>query len=78
MVLDNAWWPSVAMVAGGIHLDASGREAAKVWSLKEHRVRVGTPGERIMQNVFFILMGVLTLRLLAYAFFAVAVEMTGL
>lgn len=43
MVIDHALWPVVALIAGGIHLDAGGREAAKYISLRRQGVRVGSP-----------------------------------
>ncbi len=66
MLLDSAWWPAIALVAGGIYLDAAGREAMKCWSLKQSGVRIGSPGARKVQVVFFTLMAAIALWLLAY------------
>ncbi len=50
MIIDNAWWPIVALVGGSIYIDASGREAAKVLSLKNEGFRLGTKDQ---QRIFF-------------------------
>lgn len=47
MILDNPWWPYAALVAGGIHLDAGGREAAKHHALRTHGVRVGDASDKL-------------------------------
>ncbi|MBU1694478.1 MAG: hypothetical protein KJ726_09995 [Verrucomicrobia bacterium] len=75
MLLDNAWWPPVALVAGGIYLDAAGREVAKVLSLKRHGVRIGTPGARKVAAGFFTVMAAVSIWVLAYTLWFVAGEM---
>jgi hypothetical protein len=72
MLLDSAWWPPVALVAGGIYLDGAGREVAKVRSLKQHGVRVGTPGAIEVQKVFFTLMTAIAIWVLAYTLRVIA------
>lgn len=68
MLLDSRWWPPVALVAGGIYLDAAGREVAKVWSLKSQGIRVGTPAALLVQKVFFTAMAAVALWTLTLAF----------
>ena len=43
MLLGHPWWPYTALLAGGINLDAGGREAAKLLGARAAGVRVGTP-----------------------------------
>ena len=50
MIIDHRWWPVVALVGGAIYLDASGREAAKIISLKKEGFRLGSTQQ---QRVFF-------------------------
>ena len=45
MLVDHSWWPWLALLAGGIYLDAGGREIAKLLGLRAHGVAVGTPEE---------------------------------
>lgn len=45
MLLDHPWWPYAALLAGGVNLDAGGREAAKILGARAAGVRVGTPRE---------------------------------
>lgn len=46
MLLDHPWWPYAAMIGGGAYVDAGGREATKVFGLRQRRVRTGTPTEQ--------------------------------
>ena len=48
MLLDQRWWPAASLVAGGIYLDAGGREWGKILGLMAHGLPVGNPKERIM------------------------------
>ena len=68
MIIDHDWWPIVALVGGAIYLDASGREAAKIISLRKEGVRLGTKSQ---QRVFFgsyIVMAIIGLVLIGYSF----------
>ena len=42
MVINNSWWPYVALIAGGIYFDAGGRELVKILGLKAEGERIGT------------------------------------
>lgn len=56
MLLNNSWWPYLALVAGGVYIDAGGREIAKVASLKAENVRVGSVKDSMLRWVVFSLM----------------------
>ena len=46
LMLTNHWsWPYAAMIGGGAFVDAGGREAAKVFGLKQGGVRIGSQQE---------------------------------
>jgi hypothetical protein len=67
MLVDNSWWPYVALIAGGIYVEASGREAAKHLGLRAQGVRIGGAPE---VRVYFATLGVMAavgLGLIAYA-----------
>ena len=38
MLIDHSWWPYAAMIGGGAFVDAGGREAAKIFGLREQGV----------------------------------------
>ena len=60
MLIDHAWWPYAAMIGGGAFVDTGGREAAKVFGLRQQGVRTGSPGQhRLAMGVFmyFIAIG---------------------
>jgi hypothetical protein len=67
MLLDHHWWPYAALIAGGIHLDAAGREAAKLVSLSKAGVRVGSTKDLWIAAIFFSAMGAISLVVIAYA-----------
>ena len=48
MLLDHPWWPAASLVAGGVYLDAGGREWGKILGLMAHGVAVGNSRERII------------------------------
>lgn len=67
MIVDNNWWPIVALAGGAIYLDTSGREAAKILSLRKEGFRLGTKKQ---QRVFFgsyIVMAAMGLLLMGYS-----------
>lgn len=46
LMLANHWlWPYAAMIGGGAAVDAGGREAAKIFGLKDKGVRIGSERE---------------------------------
>ena len=67
MIIDHDCWPIVALIGSTVYLDASGREAAKVFSLRKEGFR---PGTSSLQRVFFasyILMALMGIPLIGYA-----------
>lgn len=72
MLIDASWWPWVALIAGGICVDAGGREAAKVLGLIAQRIRVGSRRER--RNLFglFALLVAVGLALIAHSLVVLA------
>lgn len=57
MLVDHSWWPWVALVAGGIYLDAGGREIAKLLALRAHDLAIGTREE---QRIYLLYMSSLS------------------
>lgn len=72
MLMDHPWWPVLSLVAGGIYLDAAGREFAKSLSLHKSGVRIGTWKEMKTAKVFFVSMCVIALLVLAQAMWFLA------
>ena len=67
MIIENNWWPIVALVGGAIYFDTAGREAAKILSLRKEGFRLGTPTQ---QRIFFssyIVMAIIGLALIGYS-----------
>ncbi len=58
MLIDHAWWPCLALVAGGVCVDAAGREGAKTLGLRRHGVRTGSEKET---RVFVVFLGLMSL-----------------
>lgn len=48
MLSDHALWRPVCLIAGGVYLDAGGREWAKIAGLSAHGIQVGSEKERIV------------------------------
>jgi hypothetical protein len=67
MIVDHSWWPWVALVAGGVHVDAGIREIGKIRGLVAEGVRVGTPVEARLGIGFLAFVSVVGLALVAYA-----------
>ena len=67
MLVDASWWPWVALVAGGAYVDAGGREASKVLTLRSEGVRIGTAREARNLLGLFASLAVLGLALIAHA-----------
>jgi hypothetical protein len=60
MLLDHALWPAASLIAGGVYVDAGGREWAKILGLRAHGVPIGSAGERVViyaAYAFLILTG---------------------
>jgi hypothetical protein len=66
MVLDHAAWPLVAFFGGTIYLDTSGREAAKMLSLKHEGVRVGPEKQQRFFFSTYLIMAVISVVVLVY------------
>ena len=58
MLVDHAWWPYLALIAGGVHVDTAGRETAKVLGLSGHGVKTGSLKET---RLFFGFLGTMFL-----------------
>ncbi len=71
MLVDHAWWPYMALVAGGIFVDTAGRETAKVLGLGKHGVKTGS---QIETRLFFTFLGAMFL----IGVWCVAIAMTSL
>lgn len=67
MLAQHAWWPYAALVAGGIHADAGGREAAKVLGLRAQGVRIGSARDVRVALVFLPLLTVVGAALVVYS-----------
>ena len=67
MLIDTRWWPWLALVAGGSYVDAGGREACKILTLKAEGVRVGTIQETRNLLGFHALMVAVAVALIAHS-----------
>ena len=72
MLLNNSWWPYLSLVAGGIYLDAAGREAAKCIALSRGGVRIGTTKDLKIAAAFFSIMAAIALWVIIYAIWSIA------
>lgn len=72
MLTQSSLWPYLALVAGGIYLDAGGREAARYLSLRKEGIRVGNVREVRTAFVFFPVMSAIGLLAVAYAAWSLA------
>ena len=66
MVIDHSWWPWMALIAGGVHLDAGLREIAKGRGLTTEGIRVGSPTEVRLGIGFLTLLAAVGLTLIVY------------
>jgi hypothetical protein len=56
MLMDHSWWPYVALVAGGVYVDAAGREAAKWLGLGSEGIRTGAEkAVRVAMGAFSVM-----------------------
>jgi hypothetical protein len=76
MLLNHPWWPYVALVAGGIHLDAGGRELAKSLSLRGSGVSIGTPKDWKIAKIFLSVLTLIGLAAITYALWALGTGAT--
>lgn len=67
MIIDHVWWPIVALVGGAIYIDASGREAAKIMSLRKEGFRLGTKNQQRVFLASYIVMAIIGLVLIGYS-----------
>lgn len=67
MIVDHKWWPIVALAAGAIYLDASGREAAKILALKKEGFRLGTKSQQQLFFASYILMAMIGFAVIGYS-----------
>jgi hypothetical protein len=71
MLLGHAWWPYATLVAGGVWVDAGGREIAKHVALRHQGIKVGTPREQRSALAFLWIMLAVGLWVTIYAWTAV-------
>ena len=71
MVTNNSAWPLIALVGGAIYLDTSGREAAKMLSLKHEGVRVGPTRQHRLFFATYFIMAALGIVVVAYSAVAI-------
>lgn len=67
MLVGHAWWPYAALVARGVHVDAGGRETAKVLGLRAQGVRIGSAREVRLALVLLPLLTVVGAALVVYS-----------
>lgn len=67
MLTNNKLWPFISLIAGGIYLDAAGREAAKYISLRKGGVRIGTAKDMRVAAVFFSVMLIIAVWVILYS-----------
>jgi len=67
MLIEHSWWPWVALAAGGVYLDAGGREIAKLLGLRAHGVAVGAPQELRLALLYLTALSGLGAALIAYS-----------
>ena len=73
MLMNNAWWPLLSLIAGGIYLDGAGREFAKCISLRKGGIKIGTPKDLRVAAFFFLLMAVISIWVIIYAIWILVV-----
>ncbi|MDY6987525.1 MAG: hypothetical protein SWQ30_05650 [Thermodesulfobacteriota bacterium] len=72
MLTNNGWWPYLGLIAGGVYLDAAGREGAKYISLSKSGIRIGTPRDLKVAAFFFLAMAAVSLWVIIYAAWTLA------
>ena len=72
MLVDHSWWPWLALVTGGIHIDTGGRELAKFLGLRAHQVAVGDRSEQRVFVVYLCVLSGIGSALVGYALAVVA------
>jgi hypothetical protein len=72
MLLDTSWWPWVALIAGGVWVDAGGREYLKWVALRDQGVRIGAEPEIRLGRAFLALMVALGLALIVHSLVVVS------
>jgi hypothetical protein len=67
MLADHSWWPYVALIAGGVHVDTAGREVVKHLGLRSQGVRIGAAQEVRLYFGALAVMAAIGLALIGYA-----------
>ena len=67
MLGDHAWWPYLALIGGAAYVDAAGREAAKMLSMRAEGIRIGTVAEQRLLFGTYVVMAALGLSAIVYA-----------
>ena len=66
MLIDHSGWPYLSLVAGGVHVDTAGREAAKLLGLKAQGIRIGADKEVRLALFFFGVMAAIGVWAIVY------------
>ena len=67
MILESPCWPVVGLVGGAIYFDTSGREAAKIISLRKEGIRLGTDQQQKIFMGSYVVMAMMGLALIGYS-----------
>ena len=67
MLTNNPWWQYFSLIAGGIYLDAVGREVAKLLSLSQEGVKIGNSKDLRIAIIFFSIMFIIAIWTIAYS-----------
>ena len=67
MLINHPWWCYLSLIAGGIYLDTAGREVARLLSLSNEGIRIGTPKDFKNVAFFFLIMFVIATWMIAYS-----------
>lgn len=67
MIIDNSWWPWMALIAGGVHVDVGVREIGKGRGLAAEGITIGSEAEARLGIGFLAMVSALGLALIIYA-----------
>ena len=77
MIMDHHWWPIAGLIGGAIYLDASGREAFKIISLRQEGFRLGTKRQQRVFFASYIVMAMIGLGVAGYSIDALMPQIGG-
>jgi len=67
MVINDPWWPVIALIGAAIYIDAAGREAAKNLSFRHEGIETGTKQEQILFFITYIIMIIIGIIIIIYS-----------